>query len=106
MVISSYKMTMSSSSWSIAAAKARFSAVVLGARKSPQRITRRGRDVAVVVSAEQYERLANLDSRQGEHPMRTFLAFCEELRQTGDLDLRLPPRRVRRARPDPFRSKR
>jgi prevent-host-death family protein len=44
-------------SWAVAEAKARFSEVIEGALTSgPQTITRKGRRVAVVVSADEWER--------------------------------------------------
>jgi len=46
MVILCYEVTMST--WSVADAKAHFATLVARAEKSPQRITRRGRPVAVV----------------------------------------------------------
>lgn len=43
--------------WTVAEAKAKFSELIDRAqRKGPQRITRRGKDAAVVVSAEEWER--------------------------------------------------
>ncbi len=48
-----------SSSWRLEEAKARFSAVVRRAREAgPQHVTVRGRDAVVVLSAEDYARLA------------------------------------------------
>ena len=52
--------------WKMEAAKARLSEVVRQAREAgPQTITVRGRDAAVVVSAEQYQRLTQAPS--GKH---------------------------------------
>jgi len=42
--------------WSVAEAKARFSEVLDKARGAPQTITRNGKRVAVIVSAEEWER--------------------------------------------------
>ncbi len=48
---------MSTASWTVAKAKARFSEVVARAEsRGPQTITRHGRRAAVVVSAEEWER--------------------------------------------------
>jgi prevent-host-death family protein len=48
---------MSEGTWTIADAKARFSEVLESARsKGPQVITRHGRETAVVVSAEEWQR--------------------------------------------------
>jgi prevent-host-death family protein len=48
--------------WTLQDAKNRFSAVVdAAARGEPQKVTRRGTWVIVVLSAEEYERLRRLD---------------------------------------------
>ena len=48
--------------WSLQDAKNRFSAVVdAAARGEPQKVTRRGKWVSVVLSAAEYERLKRLD---------------------------------------------
>jgi prevent-host-death family protein len=48
---------MSTDSWTVAEAKARFSEIVERARsKGPQVITRHGRTAAVIVSADEWER--------------------------------------------------
>ena len=48
---------MTARTWSVAAAKARLSELIDQAhRRGPQMITRNGRDTAVVVSAEEWER--------------------------------------------------
>jgi prevent-host-death family protein len=61
--------------WSVAEAKARFSELIDQAvSDGPQRITRRGRDVVVVVAAEEWERKArrkgNLAEFFAESPLR------------------------------------
>lgn len=86
------------SSWSVAEAKARFATLVARAGKSPQRITRRGKPVAVVTGLDAAGHLAPAV----RHPMRDFLARCVELSGGGDLGLVLPPRKPQRARPNPF----
>ena len=49
--------------WTLQDAKNRFSAVVeAAARGEPQRVTRRGKWVSVVLSAEDYQRLQRLDA--------------------------------------------
>jgi prevent-host-death family protein len=90
---------MTMSSWSIAEAKARFSTLVARAGKSPQRITRRGRLVAVVTGLDAS---GQAQAAAVPHPMRDFLGRCGELRADGDLGLVLPPRKPQRARPRPF----
>jgi prevent-host-death family protein len=63
---------MPHSPWSLQDAKNHFSAVVEAAlRGDPQRVTRRGKPVAVVLSAEEYERLHRLD--RSEAPSFTAL---------------------------------
>jgi prevent-host-death family protein len=48
---------MERESWTVAEAKAKFSEVIERARTDgPQRITRNGRDAAVVVASEEWER--------------------------------------------------
>ena len=48
--------------WTLQDAKNRFSAVVdAAARGEPQMVTRRGKRVSVVLSAEEYERLQRLE---------------------------------------------
>ena len=48
--------------WTLQDARNRFSAVVdAAARGEPQRVTRRGKWVSVVLSAEDYQRLQRLD---------------------------------------------
>ena len=53
-------------------AKARFSEVFRLALKSPQRITRHGKEAVVVIPAEEYERLSGRKARRGD--LVTFLA--------------------------------
>lgn len=63
---------MPHSPWSLQDAKNHFSAVVEAAlRGEPQRVTRRGKPVAVVLSAEEYERLHRLE--RAEAPSFTAL---------------------------------
>jgi antitoxin Phd len=45
-------------SWQVQEAKARFSALLRDAARGPQQITVRGRAAAVVLSADDYERLS------------------------------------------------
>jgi prevent-host-death family protein len=104
MVISWHEMTMSA--WSIADAKARFALLVSDSRKHPQRITRRGKPVAVVLGIDEYEELTQALARQAAHPMRDFLDASRRLRARGDIEIELPRRTKGRARPDPFRGKR
>jgi len=50
-----------STSWSIQDAKDRFSAVVEAARRRPQTVTKHGKPAVVVMAAEEYERLRQLE---------------------------------------------
>lgn len=51
--------------WTLQDAKNKFSAVVEAARAGePQHVTRRGVEAVVVLSAEEYRRLAGLDLKQ------------------------------------------
>jgi prevent-host-death family protein len=49
--------TAKTSSWQIQTARAHLSDVVTAASQTPQRITRNGKPVAVVLSPEEYDRL-------------------------------------------------
>src|SRR5690348_797331 len=97
---------MTMSDWSIADAKARFSELVLRVRDRPQRLTKRGREVAVVIAADEYARLLRATERGERQPMRAFLEAAERLRAEGDLDLDVPRRRRNKRRPNPFESNR
>jgi len=67
--------------WKLEDAKARFSEVVRRARsEGPQRVTVRGRDAVVVISAEEFERLLP------EKRRLPFVRFMESLYVDG-LDL-------------------
>ncbi len=68
--------------WKLEDAKARFSEVVRQARKDgPQRVTVRGHDAVVVMSVEEFDKLAP------ERPRAPFVAFMESLHLDGlDLD--------------------
>jgi prevent-host-death family protein len=64
-------------SYSIAEARDQFAALVRDAEESnrPVQVTRRGRPVAVILSAEEYDRLL------ANQPVRDFWAAYEEWRQ-------------------------
>ena len=68
--------------WKLEDAKARFSEVVRHAREEgPQRVTVRGHDAVVVMSVEEFDRLAP------EKPRAPFVTFMESLHLDGlDLD--------------------
>lgn len=67
-------MAATKNSWKLEDAKARFSELVRVANSAgPQRVTVRGKDRAVVISASDYERLKNTGKRQ------PLVAFMEDL---------------------------
>jgi antitoxin Phd len=67
--------------WKLEDAKARFSEVVRHAQaEGPQRVSVRGRDAVVILSVEDFDRLARQEPRQ------PFVAFMESL-HLGGLDL-------------------
>ena len=75
--------------WKLEDAKARFSEVVRRARnEGPQRVTVRGKDAVVVISAEELERLLPRQTRL------RFVEFMESLYVEG-LDLSREPDRGR-----------
>ena len=49
------------STWSIQDAKDRFSSVVEAARREPQTVTKHGKATVVIVAADEYERLRQLE---------------------------------------------
>ncbi len=80
---------MPSSTWSLHDAKNRFSAVVDAAlRGEPQWVTRRGKPVSVVISAEAYERLQRLE--QAAAP--SFASLLLDMPQDDQPFERLPVR--------------
>jgi prevent-host-death family protein len=101
MVIGSTLMTMSQNRWSIASAKAELSRLVHEARDAPQVIENRGRPVAVVLSAEEYARIA--ERERAADRWRAFLALSAEIRGEGGATLRIPRRERRRS---PFERRR
>jgi len=81
---------MSTQTWTVAEAKAKFSELIDKAKsEGPQRITRHGRTTAVVVAAEEWEHKAD---RKGN--LAEFLA-ASPLRRSG-LKLKRVPLRLRR----------
>ena len=78
---------MSTHSWTVAEAKARFSELIEKAKsEGPQKITKHGRTTAVIVAADQWERKA---ARKGN--LAEFLA-ASPLRGSGIKIRRLPMR--------------
>lgn len=79
--------------WPLQDAKNRFSAVVDAAVSgSPQRVTRRGKPVVVVLAVEEYERLRHLEKANAP----TFAELLLAIPQDGEAfeRLRLFPRTV------------
>jgi prevent-host-death family protein len=93
MVITTIFMTMSSSRWNVASAKAELSSLVRQAQRRPQVIERRGQPVAVVLGVNDYRALA--DQHATVDRWRRFLATSAELREAGGAELQLPKRQVR-----------
>jgi len=88
----------SASRYSVAEAKAHLSEVLRGAEGSPAVIHNRGRDVAVVLSMNDYQRLR---SRAGLPPMTRWLARLEEWRaRTGGVDFDPEPMAFKPLEPD------
>ena len=101
MVMSDTIMTMSSARWNVASAKAGLSRLLRAAERRPQFIEKRGRPVAVVVSADEFERVT--DAGQAGKRWDDVLALSDEIRAEGGTDLRIAPRR---SRPSPFARRR
>jgi prevent-host-death family protein len=71
--------------WPVHDAKARFSALLeRAASEGPQRVTRHGKPVAVVLAEDEYRRL--LAGEEGQRPRRTLGQFLLTAPQT-DIDL-------------------
>jgi prevent-host-death family protein len=101
MVTSATLVTMSTR-WSIATAKAEFSRLVSEARSEPQVIENRGRAVAVVVSSEEYQRLAQ--GQDATARWRAVFDLSAEIREEGGAAISLPRRRPRRSPLPPERG--
>jgi prevent-host-death family protein len=83
--------------WNATEAKAKLSEVLEEAQKKPQRIRNRGKAVAVVVSAQEYEALceaADTQRNTREGSVARLLAELESLKASeGNIpDLKLPSR--------------
>lgn len=72
--------------WSIQDGKDSFSALVEAAQKSPQTVTKHGRPAAVLVGAEEYERLKSM----GGGKQKTFVEHLLDMPQGGEDFERLP----------------
>jgi prevent-host-death family protein len=93
-------MTISANPWNVARAKATFSELLREAAVAPQIIENRGREVAVVLSLDEYRRLSERAERTNDDArMREFLGASAELRRQGGAELDVP---ARTARSSPF----
>lgn len=82
--------------WSVAEAKARLSELLNETPKAPQVIENRGREVAVVLSMDEYQRLQRYKAQtEPQVRMNEFLAFSARLREEGGAALALSPRVTR-----------
>ena len=82
--------------WQFQDAKNRFSAVVNAALDGePQRVTRRGQPAVVVLTAEEYERLRELDEKRAS----SFADLLLQMPQAPDDDTFELPTRTRDFRP-------
>lgn len=95
MVTNVMVVTMSSSRWNIASAKAELSQVIRQARRRPQVIERRGQPVAVVFSMADYQRVTA--SERSADRWQSVLSLSAELRADGGATLRIPRRQPRRS---------
>jgi prevent-host-death family protein len=77
------------SKWQLQEAKAMFSEVIKAALLRPQFITVRGKDTAVILSCEEYKKLAS--------PGKSFYEFIQSS-PLRDLDLELPSRESEKMR--------
>jgi antitoxin Phd len=69
---------MTSPTWSIQDAKNRFSEVVKAARRKPQIVTKHGKPAVVVVAADEYQRLQQLDRAQAPSFAQLLLAIPQD----------------------------
>jgi prevent-host-death family protein len=82
-------MKKSSSRYSVAQAKARLSEVLRGAEGTPAVIHNRGRDVAVIVSMADYQRLR---AQAGQRPTTQWRGRLDEWRaRTGGVEFEPAP---------------
>src|SRR5919109_1330668 len=78
------KIAQPPKAWTLREAKARFSELVRLAQQKPQRVTSRGQDAAVVLSATEYDRL-----QKQQRPKRSLVEFLASAPFAGlDLDRR------------------
>jgi len=64
--------------WSVQDAKNRFSEVIEAARRNPQTVTKHGRPAVVVVAADEYERLRQLERAKAPALPELLLAIPQD----------------------------
>jgi antitoxin Phd len=69
---------MMSASWSVQAAKDRFSAVLEAAKREPQTVTKHGKPAVVIVDAAEYERLRRSAQAQAPSFAEMLLAMPKD----------------------------
>ncbi|MDR1323000.1 MAG: type II toxin-antitoxin system prevent-host-death family antitoxin [Candidatus Margulisbacteria bacterium] len=78
--------------WQLQEAKAKFSEVVRASAESPQQITLRGKNVAVLLSNNEYEKLVNANKpKQSLYELLQSSSFAEvklDLRRNKDRTMR------------------
>jgi antitoxin Phd len=76
--------------WSVQDAKDRFSAVVEAARRAPQTVTKHGKPAVVIVAADEYERLRQLEQLNAPTFAQHLLAIPKD-----DVEFERIPGRLR-----------
>jgi prevent-host-death family protein len=66
---------MARRSWSIRDARNRFSELVEAARRRPQTVTKRGKPVVLIIAADEYERLRELQHLKAPSFAKLLLAM-------------------------------
>jgi prevent-host-death family protein len=83
---------MAHRNWSVQDAKNRFSEVIDAARRNPQTVTKHGKPAVVVVAADEYERLRQLERAKAPSLPELLLAIPQD---GGEFpQLRIRPRDV------------
>lgn len=84
------------SHFSVAEAKSRFSEVLHLAKDLPQFISSRGKEIGVILSREEYDKLMS-DSKQNQpaSKLKNFLKLSKTLREENDLQIKIPRRKDR-----------
>ena len=69
---------MAHRNWSVQDAKNRFSEVIDAARRNPQTVTKHGKPAVVVVAADEYERLRQLERAKAPSLPELLLAIPQD----------------------------